>query len=326
MRWLIVGAGSIGLKHLAVLKGLGEHDLACVEPDPERRKEAWRFTGKQHAYASIEDADAFQVGLVCTPTHRHVDDALAVLGYGANVIIEKPVAHEMTRGPELLKAASNSLAIVACPMRFHLGISQLREQVHKGELGHPRFAQSWYFQAMHEWRPGRDMHTVYSAHKDQGGGLFYDRIHELDTLRWILGEPDAVSATIGNSGTYPGLAVEDQAFGLLSIPSPTGTVMATVDLDATQPGYFCGMRIVGTKNIASVDTAPIVNGQAQMQGWDQAMIDQSKHWLACLHGDAEPCQDILSAYRVLQTAVALYVSAESAQWCKLDFQQAKAAA
>ena len=324
MRLMVIGTGSIGLRHLAVLKGLGEHDLACVEPDAERRKEAWRFTGKQNAYASLEDADAFQVGLVCTPTHRHVDDALAVLKCGANLIIEKPVAHEMHRGDQLQQAAKDALVMVACPMRFHLGISELQKQVQQMPTP-PWTARAWYRQAMAEWRPNRDASQVYSAHRQQGGGLFLDRIHELDLMRWLFGDPSQVRASVTHDDRVSFGDVEANAYGHMVHDTPHGQVFTSVDLDCVSPGYHNGVQVIGAGWTLIVNTAPEVDGKAQMQGWDQAMIDQSRHWIRCLHGDEEPVQDLMSAYRVLQTAIALYVSAETNTWCALNQPEAKAA-
>ena len=40
------------------------------------------------------------------------------------------------------------------------------------------------------WRPGVDYRTVYSAHKDMGGGVTIDLIHEWDYLVELFGKPE----------------------------------------------------------------------------------------------------------------------------------------
>jgi predicted dehydrogenase len=48
-----------------------------------------------------------------------------------------------------------------------------------------------------EWRPGTDYRNTYSAHKELGGGVSIDLIHEWDYLAYLFGFPQAVSCTIG---------------------------------------------------------------------------------------------------------------------------------
>jgi predicted dehydrogenase len=48
-----------------------------------------------------------------------------------------------------------------------------------------------------DWRPGQDYRNTYSAHKDMGGGVSIDLIHEWDYLTYLFGWPQKVLSLIG---------------------------------------------------------------------------------------------------------------------------------
>jgi len=312
MRWLVVGCGSIGLQHLQLLKDAGQHDVAVIDPNPDRRKLAAPFTGVKRAVASWDDAPEADVALICTPTHLHVSDANTALDRKMHLIIEKPVAMDAAGGEDLCKRAvadESRVALVACPMRFHPGAVEIKKIVDEGKLGDIFFARSWYRQALEEWRPGTDYRATYSAHRAEGGGLFLDRIHELDMLRWLFGEPQQVRAAIAHTEHYE-TDIEHTAFGMMLF----GKLMATIGLDCITPGYHCGMELVGTKGQMGCDFAPTVNGQVQRQGLAAGAAAQMQHWIAALEGREDPAQPLVAAYRALYFAQLMYQSAAEGTW------------
>ena len=47
-----------------------------------------------------------------------------------------------------------------------------------------------------DWRPGVDYRKTYSAHKDMGGGVSIDLIHEWDYLQYLIGFPERAYSII----------------------------------------------------------------------------------------------------------------------------------
>ena len=58
-----------------------------------------------------------------------------------------------------------------------------------------------------EWRPGTDYTACYSAHRDQGGGVRIDLIHEWDYLTALFGFPEH---TFSLSGKYSSLRIDSE--------------------------------------------------------------------------------------------------------------------
>lgn len=50
---------------------------------------------------------------------------------------------------------------------------------------------------MPEWRPGTDYRNTYSAHKNLGGGVAIDLIHEWDYLSFLFGIPQKIYCLTG---------------------------------------------------------------------------------------------------------------------------------
>ena len=76
---------------------------------------------------------------------------------------------------------------MACPLRYNPVLQYVKDQINLDEVFAARAISSSY---LPEWRPGQDYRQCYSAHKDMGGGVGIDLIHEWDYLTWFFGMPD----------------------------------------------------------------------------------------------------------------------------------------
>jgi predicted dehydrogenase len=108
-RVAVIGAGRLGGFHLDKLAALTRDGLATltavIETDAKRRAEAaerWRIK----AAARLEDLDTpVDAVVIATPTEHHVPLALAALGRGCDVLVEKPLAKSVAVAEPVVRAA-----------------------------------------------------------------------------------------------------------------------------------------------------------------------------------------------------------------------------
>ena len=201
MNCLIVGYGSIGVRHANILKEMG-HSVHIVT-----KRDIKGFS----CYRSIKEAlqnKSFDYVIISNETYKHYKSFLELneLGYSGKLLIEKPVFLE----PCSLPQSCYKNVFVAYNLRFHPIIQKLHEFLNGKEI---YSIQGYVGQYLPDWRPGTDYTNCYSASKAQGGGVLRDLSHELDYINWIAGGWKRVAA-IG--GKFSDLQIDsDDVFGLL---------------------------------------------------------------------------------------------------------------
>lgn len=109
MKFLVIGCGSIGERHIRNLKSpLATDVIAC-----DIRKERLRLIEERYGietYGDIEKALAQQVSavLICTPTSTHIPVALAAANRGYHLFIEKPLAHALDGIDQLIRIVARA--------------------------------------------------------------------------------------------------------------------------------------------------------------------------------------------------------------------------
>ena len=110
MTVLVVGCGSIGRRHIGNLRSLGVHHISVCETDPDRLSQAesqFAVSGYGNLEKALEEAAPDAV-IVCTPPYLHVQQALAAVGAGAHVFIEKPLSHSLDGIDDLIREADEA--------------------------------------------------------------------------------------------------------------------------------------------------------------------------------------------------------------------------
>jgi UDP-N-acetylglucosamine 3-dehydrogenase len=142
VRVAVVGAGSMGMNHLRVLKDFDEERVQLVgvaethEPTLKHAMSRYHVAGYTDYRLMIEQTHPDLVAVV-VPTHLHSEVSLHVLERGIHVLIEKPLTSTIEEALTLLQLASARGARIAVGHveRFNPAIVELKRQLLCGALG-----------------------------------------------------------------------------------------------------------------------------------------------------------------------------------------------
>lgn len=142
MKVAVVGAGSMGLSHLRVLRDFDEEQVEVVGVadinEPSLRGATRRFHVPGYIdYRELIERTAPDLLSVVVPTDQHFEVAAFALDRGSNVLIEKPMASNVDQALELIDLADRRSVMLAVGHveRFNPAISEVKRHLVRGELG-----------------------------------------------------------------------------------------------------------------------------------------------------------------------------------------------
>jgi len=250
-----VGCGVIAWAHALGLKamidaGVVEAELAALaDVDPRRARGLAGFTGATAVAGAAEVAERCDAVWVCTPTAAHAGAVEAALARGRAVFCEKPLAPDL-ESARTLTAAVRSAGVpaqVGLVLRTAPVFVALRHALSSGELGEPMTAvlrDDQYFPVQ-----GLYASTWRGDVAVAGGGCLIEHsIHDLDILRFCLGEVVSLSATTANFAGHPG--VEDVAAVSLRFASGASAELVSVWHDVLSRPSTRRLELFGRRGAA----------------------------------------------------------------------------
>jgi predicted dehydrogenase len=323
---LVVGAGSIGRRHLSNLKQLGLPKLSACDPHPDRL--AYVLEHFQAAsVANLEDGlkSKPDIVLVCSPPVHHAQQALQAIRAGADVFIEKPVSDSVDHLEDLLAEEQNSGAVVQVGynLRFHAPLQKLKELLEQNAVGKILWGRVEAGSYLPDWRPWQDYRKSYTASRAMGGGIILDGSHELDYVTWLFGAPNELTCMAGKVSDLE-IEVEDCATVLMRFPNGS---QVDVHIDFMERFYTRGCVLTGEQGKLQWDfTANAVQiqrcgEQPQTIKFDCAVNDmylaEMRHFMDCIENGKKPLIALQDAILTLRIALAARTSAEERRWMTL---------
>jgi predicted dehydrogenase len=290
----VVGAGSIGYRHLRNLELLGIERLLVCEPDPELRARRQAEHSRWEYYPEISStlAEGPDAVVVASPTAFHEEHTAAALANACPVFVEKPVSFRFGPIEALAQQAANShiVTFVACNMRFHPGPAAIRRLINQcavGKLISYRIHTGSY---LPDWRPHQDYRQSYSASAETGGAIL-DCIHELDLALWYAG-PGRLIAAIHLPARSIGL--ETDGLAEILIQHDAGAV-GSVHLNFIERDYRRSCICIGSEGTLEWNfhrpevvqyglSANQVIRHPLPSPWElnEMYVDEMRHFLSCI--------------------------------------------
>lgn len=210
VRVAIVGFGGIARTHYKGYKQLIEDGVpvklvAVCDVDTERfaAKVAINLSDDKnalsddiHKYTSADELlanEEFDMVDICLPTYLHKEYAIKFMRAGKHVLSEKPMALSSADCEEMIavhRQTGNRFMVAQC-IRFWAAYTYIKECIDKGTFGKIRHIFMERISAQPKW----SFENWYEDTNKSGGCILDLHLHDVDAVRYLLGDPKAVSAT-----------------------------------------------------------------------------------------------------------------------------------
>ena len=193
----IIGCGFMGGMHAACYKALESHGVRIHAMADTRMEFAERLAVQYGAkvFSSAKElieSDEVDVVDICLPVDLHVPHAVAAMMAGKHVFIEKPVCF-LEEEMKLLLETEKSCRVktqVGQVIRHWREYVWLKELVDSGKYGRVLWGHFKRLSAKPTWAGDGWVHQV----KRSGGVAVEMHVHDVDYVRYLLGDPDYVQS------------------------------------------------------------------------------------------------------------------------------------
>lgn len=326
MKVAIVGCGGLGNLHASCYAKIpGVTVVGVCDLDEGLANKLAERTGAA-AYTSFDDMleqSGCEVVSVTLPSFLHKPFAIRAAKAGKHVISEKPIALNLEDAEEMIRVCEEQgvRLFVGHVVRFFPEYVQLKQQIDRGAIGRPGVA--------HLKRIGAHPGVRRPWFKDdaKSGGVVADlMIHDIDFLRWTLGEVRSV---------YGLRKVNDDIdYALATLVFESGAVANVEGFWGYTGAFTTAAEIAGSGGIIRGDSSKNVSLNIrkkkaantdgpfvevpQSPGYSSPFEKEIAHFVECIRENREPIVTARDAYKALEIGLAVMESVRSGQTVYLN--------
>jgi len=230
---LVVGLGSIGRRHVGIIKELFPEIKIVVLRHRQCDKNDIDALGLYKCVTSIDKAIETnpQAAIIANPATKHIEVAEQLANKGVHLLIEKPISDSSMGVQALINIChqNNVVLMTAYNLRFLPSLIEFKKQLQANKIGNIYSVRSEVGQYLPSWRIDKDYRKSVSSQKKMGGGALLELSHEIDYILWIFGPIKWVKSHVSKQSDLD-IDVEDSANIILGFKSNDGREL-TVSLN-----------------------------------------------------------------------------------------------
>ena len=254
MNILIVGLGSIGQRHLRVLKNIYKKKVSFYTLNSTNTNrvikdnfESFKVRSlcKYYSIKKIKISEVKKYNIIaayiCSPPNLHLKTALSLVSQNCNLLIEKPLStdKELKEIKKLLEISYRKKLVirVGYQLRFHPGVKIVKSIIENKECGNVvngYFHFGEYIGAVKKYENFLD--SIY-VKQNKGGGALLAFSHHLDLAFHFFGKLKNKYSLLDNSKNFK-IDVEDNCKIILSDNKKNNFLFNLNFLDNPQENFF----------------------------------------------------------------------------------------
>ncbi len=236
MKYALIGCGRISPNHIAAAKANDLEFVGLCDTD------TWLMHDKAvkfdlddvHQYEDYHEMlkkEKPELVAVATESGKHASIALDCLDAGCNLIIEKPIALSLSDADAIIaKAKEKNLKVCANHQnRFNKSVQKIRDAIERERFGkmfygtaHIRWCRDYEYYSRAKWR---------GTWEQDGGALMNQCIHNIDLLRWMMGDEVEEVMAMTDKLNHPYMEAEDLGIAIVKFANGAyGIIEGTTDI------------------------------------------------------------------------------------------------
>lgn len=227
MKYAIIGCGRISPNHIVAAQNNQLEIVALCDINEEciiDKKLKFKLGNTVHTYTDYREmivSEKPELVAICTESGKHAEIALFCIENRCNCIIEKPIALSLEDADRIIAASiKHHVKVSACHQnRFNKSVQIIREAIDMNRFGrllygtaHIRWCRDHEYYDRAKWR---------GTWEQDGGALMNQCIHNIDLLRWMMG--DEIDEVVGMTDNLNHDYIEAEDMGIALIRFRNGS-------------------------------------------------------------------------------------------------------
>ena len=228
VRLAVIGAGAMGQNHIRFVTEEPAAELVAIADAFEGARGVAEAAGVPFfldAGAMMDEVKPDGV-IIATPNNLHLVAAREAISRGIVPLVEKPISNDLEDAEAFAEEATSAgvPVLVGQHRRHNPFVSRAKQIIDAGELGQLTVSSFHYMIYKND-----DYFDVEWRRKEGAGPILVNLVHDVDLMRYLLGEPVAVQGM--QSSAARGFEVEDSA--VVNVRFADGSLASMTISDAT---------------------------------------------------------------------------------------------